>query len=244
MRPVRRGDIPPGLTIRYYEDAKPDLVSRLGRYCSYCEREIATVLAVEHIQPKGLAAYAHLELEWTNFLLACVNCNSTKKDKDVVLADVLLPDRDNTLAVFSYSDDGSIEIKHGVVGTPLEVQARRTLSLTGLDKRYSKVVDSNGNAVALDRIAQRVEAFGEAKVALSLYEAQPTEVTISAIVMLAKARGYFSIWYQVFEAIPAVVTRLIQAFPGTSDSGCFRAHDGFVVSPSPNWDGLPNGARI
>lgn len=244
MRPICRGNIPAGLSINKYEAAKADLVSRLGRYCSYCEREIATVLAVEHIQPKGLPAYQHLENEWTNFLLACVNCNSTKKDKDVVLSEVLLPDRDNTSHAFNYLDDGSIAINATLVGTPIEAKARSILNLTGLDKSYSKTFDANGNAVALDRKAQRIEAFGEARVALNLYLTNQTDEMITAVVMMAKARGYFSIWYQVFDAFPAVLIRLIQAFPGTSGSGCFSAHDGTRISPAPNPDGLPNGARI
>lgn len=244
MRPVCRGTVPAGLNIEKYEAAKVDLVSRLGRYCSYCEREIATVLAVEHIQPKGLPDYKYLENEWTNFLLACVNCNSTKKDKDVVLSEVLFPDRDNTSHAFNYLDDGSIAINAALIGTPIEAKARNILKLTGLDKSYSQILDANGNAVALDRKAQRIEAFGEARVALSLFLAHQTDEMITAIVMMAKARGYFSIWYQVFDAFPAVLIRLVQTFPGTLGSGCFSTHDGGRISPAPNPDGLPNGARI
>lgn len=243
MRPIRRGEIPLSAPYKEYSDARADLVSRLGRYCSYCEREIATVLAVEHIQPKGLPAYAHLELEWSNFLLACVNCNSTKKDKDVVLLDVLLPDRDNTLVPFKYSDSGSIEINANVLGTPLEAKAKKIINLTGLDKRYSKVVDSNGNAVSLDRISQRIEALGEARHALGLYDAQPTNEMAEMIIMLAKAKGYFSIWYQVFEGVPKVLRQLVVAFPGTSASGCFSGANAEIIVPSPNPDGLPCGGK-
>lgn len=244
MRPIRRSARPTTADYSSFSDAKADLVSRLGRYCSYCEREIATVLAVEHIQPKGLAQYAHLELEWTNFLLACVNCNSTKKDKDVVLSDVLLPDRDNTSVAFIYLDDGSIELSERVLGTTLESKARRTLSLTGLDKRYSKDVDANGNAVALDRIAQRIEAFGEARLALDLYNSSPTDAIITSIIRTAKATGYFSIWYQIFVGVPEVLTRLIQIFPGTFESGCYSNADGARISPSPNVDALPHGGKV
>lgn len=71
-----------------YDDAKPFLLARLGPFCSYCERRIPTNLAVEHIQPKGVPKYAPLEKTWDNFLLACVNCNSTKGDDDVLLDQV------------------------------------------------------------------------------------------------------------------------------------------------------------
>ncbi len=39
---------------------------------------IATNLAVEHIQPKDDERYPELEGSWDNYLLGCVNCNSTK----------------------------------------------------------------------------------------------------------------------------------------------------------------------
>ena len=56
MRPVRRGSNPQANDYDDYKKAKPVLVSRLGRYCSYCERAVLTQLAVEQIQPKA----AHL----------------------------------------------------------------------------------------------------------------------------------------------------------------------------------------
>ena len=110
MRPILRGASPQAADYDNYRDAFPDLAGRIGMFCSYCEHRIATQLAVEHIQPKGLPAYEHLQGRWDNFLLGCVNCNSTKKDKDVVLADVLLPDRDNTSAAYEYTMDGKIII--------------------------------------------------------------------------------------------------------------------------------------
>jgi len=90
MRPVKRGSSPVQEDYRHHSEAKPDLVSRLGQYCSYCERPISTQLAVEHIQPQGLPKYEHLKGRWNNFLLACINCNSTKQDKDVLFANLLL----------------------------------------------------------------------------------------------------------------------------------------------------------
>ncbi len=93
-----------------HRDAFEELTARIGMFCSYCERRIPTFLAVEHIQPKGLLAYAHLRGTWDNFLLGCVNCNSTKGDQDVVPAELLLPDRDNTAAAYEYTMDGTITI--------------------------------------------------------------------------------------------------------------------------------------
>ena len=77
MRPINRGDAPQAFND--YKAAKPFLTDRLGTYCSFCERRIPTNLAVEHILPKDEdLPFADLRNEWTNFLLSCVNCNSSK----------------------------------------------------------------------------------------------------------------------------------------------------------------------
>ncbi len=117
MRPVRRGDSPIAGDYADYKTAKTDLIARIASgkhngqhiaaYCSYCERKIDTNLAVEHIEPKkGAHGKPELKGRWSNFLLACVNCNSTKGDKRVVLDQLYLPDRDNTALAFQYQADG------------------------------------------------------------------------------------------------------------------------------------------
>lgn len=241
MRPIRRNVS--DVNYKNYQDAKADLVSRLGSYCSYCERYISSVLAVEHIQPKGLAKYSHLENTWSNFLLSCVNCNSTKKDKDFLLGDVLLPDRDNTSAVFCYHEDGTIGIHNSFLGTQVEDQGKNTLSLTGLDKPLNRILDSNGLEVALDRVAQRVEVYGKANLALRLYEKEKTKEMIDAVAMIAQSSGYFSIWYRVFLDHPDVLSVIIKSYPGTFESGCFSNVDGSLISPCPNQDQLEFGGR-
>ena len=75
MRPVNKGgdlgDFNP------YNDAQQPLISRLGENCSYCERWIAGGIHVEHKLPKG--EYPNFKLKWTNFLLACGNCNRPRR---------------------------------------------------------------------------------------------------------------------------------------------------------------------
>jgi len=58
MRPVHRDESPQADDFDPYRTALAELPSRLGMYCSFCERRIVTQLAVEHIQPKGLPVYA------------------------------------------------------------------------------------------------------------------------------------------------------------------------------------------
>jgi len=181
-------------------------------FCSYCERRIATQLAVEHIQPNGLAAYEHLRGSWENFLLGCVNCNSTKGNNELVLANVLLPDRDNTAAAYEYTMDGKITIRASL--TPAQrTLAERTLALTGLDR--PTVVDSNGRLVAVDRVAQRMETWLIAQESKSDLQMNLTEAFRRQIARTAIAHGHFSIWMSVFSDDIDVRKLLIAEFQGT-----------------------------
>ncbi|MEO5365033.1 MAG: HNH endonuclease [Magnetococcus sp. WYHC-3] len=244
MRPIQRGSAPQPNGYANYNDAKADLVARLGPYCSYCERPVVTNLAVEHIQPKGLAAYANLIGCWSNFLLACVNCNATKGDKGVVVANIFLPDRDNTFAAFDYLPDGIIVPSSLVVARGLETIANDTLSLTGLDKAAQHTPDENGRQVALDRVSQRKEAWLAANDAKVTLQRSPGDVTLQGcVVKLAVTTGFFSVWMTVFADDPVMLGLFVNAFNGTSGSGCFNAMGGNVV-PAPNPDGLPYGGKI
>jgi len=194
MRPVRRGRSPRPDDFAPYTEAKPELISRVGGYCSYCERRIAANLAVEHIQPKKLSAYRHLEGRWENFLLGCVNCNSTKSKKDVPLDHILLPDRDNTFLAFTYSPDGTVSPSAAADNRGITRQAEDTLALTGLDKRSSAVLDENGRRVSIDRVAQRLEVWAVAEEASADLSKQPDNEAIRrGLVRTALGYGFFSL---------------------------------------------------
>jgi uncharacterized protein (TIGR02646 family) len=243
MRPIRRGASPRQADFTNYRDALPDLVSRLGMYCSYCERYVPAQLAVEHIQPKGLPAYQPLQGRWENFLLACVNCNSTKKDKPISLFDVLLPDRDNTLATYLYSAGGEVQVS-SMLNTSAQQLAQSTLALVGLDQRGQNISDANGRLIALDRVKQRMEAWLMAEDARAKLADQPGNVAMAELVIrLAQRTGFFSIWMEVFRADPAIRRQLIDAFPGTRDSGCFDPQNSNLVQPAPNPDQLAHGGK-
>lgn len=237
MRPVTRGPSPVA-AFRQYGDAYPYLAAQLEKYCSYCERYLPTGLAVEHIQPKS--TYPHLTLSWDNFLLGCVNCNSTKGDQDVWLHDLLLPDRDNTFAAFEYGDDGQVA-PAGHLGARARRLAERTLTLTGQNTRRGLPRDRNLRRVALDRIGQRRETWLMALECLRELHRSPTDELRSAVVRLATVAGFFSIWMKVFEADADMRRRFIAAFPGTA-ADCFDA-DGLPVSPRPG-NGLAHGAKV
>ena len=90
MRPIIRGDVPKNTQgedkiYRNYGSARRDLIGRIGQYCCYCNMRLESGLAIEHVRPKK--PVPELETTWSNFLLACTNCNSTKGDEDVDLED-------------------------------------------------------------------------------------------------------------------------------------------------------------
>ena len=185
-----------------------------------------------------LTKYAGLIGRWDNFLLACGNCNSTKGDTDVVLGNVMLPDRDNTSAAYEYLEDGSV----GVAGTlqAHKAAAQQTLVLCGLDKRPSTVRDANGKFVTIDRYRQRMEAWELAQESLADLNASPTAEMRRQIVRTAKCSGHFSVWMTVFAADPAMRRALINGFEGTA-TNCYDAQTQHV-SPRPS-NGLSGGSK-
>lgn len=245
MRPVRRDTSPIEGEFDPYDKAQPYLISRLGSYCSYCERRVVTQLAVEHIQPKGLSKYRHLIGSWSNYLLGCVNCNSTKKDKDVLLAQTLLPDRDNTFAAFEYRADGTVVPSSACLTAGIKAIAERTLEMVGLDKRASVIADENGRQVAIDRVLQRMEVWAIAEEAKLDIEATPNnEALRRGAIRTAQGYGFFSVWMTVFHNDLDMRNRLIDAFDGTRASGCFDPVSTTPVIPAPNPDGLPSGGKL
>jgi uncharacterized protein (TIGR02646 family) len=245
MRPVKRGPSPQTGDFEAYRDALPFLGSRLGCYCSYCERRVATQLAVEHLQPKdGPHGRPELEGRWENYLLACVNCNSTKLCKRVDFRDLLFPDRDNTFAALTYQADGKIEPAPGLSDS-VRSMARATLALTGLDKRISDARDENGRLIAIDRVAQRMEAWLVAEEARIDVNAAPgNDAVRRGAIRTAQGYGFFSIWMTVFANDPDMRNRLIDAFDGTRASGCFDPVTTLPVSPAPNPDALADGSKV
>jgi uncharacterized protein (TIGR02646 family) len=241
MRPIDRGDSPQDEDFDNYRDAFPNLVSRMGFFCSYCERRIATNLAVEHIQPKNLPQYEHLVGRWDNFLLGCVNCNSTKLNRDVVFDELLLPDRDNTGHAYHYVEDGTIEISD-LLSVDQAVLAEKTLWLTGLDKPISEVEDENGQLVAVDRVGQRMETWLIALMSRDELDASPSDGLRRQVVLTALAQGYFSIWMSVFSDDVEMRTRFVNEFPGTA-TDCFDAVALTTVSPRPD-NGLEGASKV
>lgn len=211
MRPVQRGAAP-NLALHDYRDAFPSLTRALGMYCSYCERRLETHLAVEHVQPK--CAHPKQALNWDNFLLACVNCNSSKGHQDIKPENYLWPDVHNTLLAFSYLN-GLVENKFEQTH-PAFHQANASIALFGLDK-YLGNPDKNRRPSESDRRwLSRQENLHKAQQLKQKLKRRDCVEMREAIIEVALGFGAFSIWFQVFEDDEDMCLRLIDAFLGTA----------------------------
>jgi len=230
MRPVDKKDKfnPNGTPLEYkpYGDAKPDLINEIGDYCSFCGKHLTrSALAVEHIYPKsykndaGVKIYAHLQYQWNNFLLACVNCNSVKGTKDTAAMNPFLPHEDNLLCYIEILEGGLAQVKDTVTGDNLE-RAQAFVNLVGLDRGPNHPNYSNKD----DRWEYRLKAHELAERYLDKY--QRGETDLETISTLAKIKGFFAVWFTVFEQHNIVKKALISAFKGT-DAVRFDAQDNY-----------------
>jgi uncharacterized protein (TIGR02646 family) len=227
MRPIERGSCPidaEGATKVFsdHQNARPDLITRLGEYCSFCEARLGASLAVEHMLPKKL--YPNLEKDWNNFLLGCPNCNSTKGKKDSVLADYYWPDRDNTARAFVYLKGGIVNVNPMLTDAEQQ-QALKTLQLTGLDK-----TPINNPTMSDRRWNNRREAWDMAEKALQNLKNNDTQSMREQIIDTATTRGFWSVWMTVFRDDTDMLERFINAFEGTCRL-CFD--DQFQLVPRP-----------
>lgn len=65
------------------EEVRQSLVSEQGGLCCYCGKRILPDYhsIIEHLYPKGLKQYSHLQLEYTNLLCSCDGGESDRKGK-------------------------------------------------------------------------------------------------------------------------------------------------------------------
>jgi len=228
MRPVERGAVPSDAAgnpkvFAEYADARSDLFDRLGRYCSFCERPILSGLAVEHVLPKNLPHFEHLEREWTNFLLGCMNCNSTKGVRPTGRKQMLLPDQDNTYRAFIYSVGGLV-LPSPRLSPGLKRKATLLIQMVGLDR-----LPTNDSQAKDLRWNDRREAWDKA----TRYRANYVKggIEVQTIVDLCVEGGHWSIWMTVFAGIKDFRLALIAAFPGTQQAMCFDLNGESIARP-------------
>ena len=224
MRPVTKGPAPPNAPFNAYPEALEPLTEAVGWYCSYCERRLEVNLAIEHVQPKSLTPA--LELEWDNFLLACTNCNSTKGSQAIQLDDFYWPDADNTVRAFVYEVGGVVDVDPALTQAEQDI-ARRTLELTGLDRRPGGPHEPTNTD---RRWIFRRNAFDKAMDVRADLQHFDSVLVRNLIRDLAVATGYWSVWFTVFSGDADMRQRLVDALPGT-DPGSFDGNSIPVPRP-------------
>ncbi len=217
MRPVDKGESPRKYS--QYQDARADLIRRIGQYCSYCEQKIPAGLHVEYVKPK--AKYTELEKEWSNFLLACVNCNSNKGDSDVDLNTYLWPQIFNPMLGIEYDEHGRVLARPGVE-PKLMGQAEKLIKLCGLDK-----TPANNNRASDRRWLNRQQAWRKAKDAKKDLGESDTPAMRRRILCGAVECGFFSVWFSVFADDEQLKSGLIIAFTGTAKNA-FDIHSNAI----------------
>ncbi|WP_422134565.1 MULTISPECIES: HNH endonuclease [unclassified Endozoicomonas] len=226
MRPVDKGAEPLDANgnpkqFSQYQNARRDLIERLGGYCSYCEMKLDASLAVEHVLSKK--HHKDSALSWSNFLLGCTNCNSTKGDHDPLINSCFWPDADNTFRAFEYSEDGVVRPNQSLSDAERE-NAMRTIRLTGLDKTPLQATASDR------RWQQRREVWHIAQRARQRLQRNDNEDFRDQVVETAVGHAYWSIWMTVFANDSDMLNRLIRALPGTAQS-CFDTDGHPVLRP-------------
>ena len=182
MRAICRGPWPAGeddhpLSFDPYTKARIPLIGRIGEYCSYCERE--GDLHVKHVIPQTIAP--ELVTDWSNFLLGCVNCNSTKGNDNRSRSGYLWPDEDDTFNAFTYRSGGRISVTDGLA-PDVERRAKATFDLVGLG---AKDTDSSR------RRHKRRNAWDEAIEVRDLVNGEDTR---QLAIKVALRTGFFSVW--------------------------------------------------
>lgn len=220
MRPVERGEHPrehgTPVVFHEYAEARSHLIACLGEYCSYCGMQLDAALAVEHVKPK-IRESATRELSWANFLLACVNCNSTKGDEETTLPDYLWPDQDNPMAALCYGPGALVEPAEGL-SAPERTRAENTIRLTGLDHMPSRTQCKTASDRRWLHRQLAWDLANKQKAKLARHRDAPSAVLDDLrddTLELALARGYWPVWYTVFQDDADMRHRLLAAFPGT-----------------------------
>jgi hypothetical protein len=203
MRPVNKGAAPN--TYTYWGYARNDLANQIGWYCSYCEMSVSQMIEVEHVVARNNGGPP---LDWENFLLSCKYCNTVKGTRNPSRTGFLWADKDNTDLAFTYSELDVIT----PLPTTVEVEAQETIDLMGLDRRPG---GANEPTEADSRWIHRFDTWQLARVSLTNWNTTPSPEMAHQIAITAKCQGFYSIWMEVFQAVPDVLEAIKNIFPNT-----------------------------
>ena len=218
MRPISKGDAPQE-KYKEYQDAADDLIKAIGPYCSYCEMNISHVPEVEHRISKSRGGEKY---KWENFLLACKYCN-TRKGKKIGKDDIdnyLWPDKDDTFHAFKYDRDVP-RLNISYLNSKGETERKKAENLFHVlkldnipitpgdkDRRYNLRNETRNCAQQSKNGLNKMKTDSE------------RNEYLDAIKNIALAKGFFSVWMEVFKDDEEVKKLLISSFKGTRAEYC------------------------
>lgn len=207
--PTRKNTAATKLKFNKWARAIKHLRDRTGEFCHLCEMAINHQIAVEHI--KSRHTHPKLSSSWTNFILSCSHCNSSKGTKRLdspYRKRYIWPHIHNTLMAFEVpltgDEAGVVRPSCNVTQNPqLTQRARDTIALYELNKT------TTADGAADRRYSNRMEAIQMAT--CRRVEFERGQATVAAILDMARTRGFFSVWFEIFSDVPEVKSALIDS---------------------------------
>jgi hypothetical protein len=235
MRPINRGATPQvngiAKTVADYKDWRQDLIDRIGNFCSYCNMVLNDSPQVEHVSAKS--TNPAMLTTWDNMLLACGPCNRAKSNNPNSNNTHYLPDYHNTHLAFDYAlvDVPKRKGQIGCVPVPSSnayVNQNKALATIALCKLQAVTVNKRATDL---RWKYRYEAWITAvqwKDSWIKWGHTVANEFITLLLTAATGKGFFSIWYIVFEDVQEIKLALLVGHPNTE----------ITAFPAPTYDGV------
>lgn len=225
------------MTVTAHTQWRGHLISRIGGYCSYCEMKLNDLPQVEHVVAKVLNPT--LILDWYNLLLACGACNRTKSKKVCSPQTHYFPDSNNTYLAFAHriatnpnrnNEPAAFITINPALSYAQQQMGSATIHLCGLNRDTTAEELKAADLRWRYRYEACVDAFIWKK---SWQDWGSTQVDRFLPLLLTVAnKGFFSVWFHMFQEVEEVRMALIRAFPGTAQA-CFDEEG------NPVWRNLP-----
>ena len=235
MRPIERGAVPTNAdgtskTVSNYRNWRKDLITRVGNYCSFCEMTLNDSPQVEHVIAQyinsGLNIWNGQTCYWL-VVLAIVQ----KSHKACSPQTHYLPTVHNTFLPFQFSKTTNtrqhnepasfVIINHGLTANQ-QVKAQNTLDLCQLHTDYTAF--GSEQKVTDLRWKYRMEAIHNAELWRQEWDNWGHQSNVAQFVGLlitaAKAKGFWSVWFTIFQDVQDIRQALITEFAGTAIN-CF-----------------------
>ena len=223
MRPINQGG-KPDKHVTQYRDYFDDIKTRIGRYCSYCERRMPDgELHIEHVRPKSMSE--EYKLCWHNLLLACFTCNS-KKDKcdtnlrnvnDLNIDEYAFPHIYDTYHLIDYPAPTYMPVCSPIARPEYKLKVEKLFGLLQMENNAGRTEEElmEENGIPSLRISAGISASELRK---DLGDTPSDEAIVCAQKKIAREIerfGFWSVWMKEFEGIQTIRDFLLDIIPGT-----------------------------